>query len=416
MTKALLVHPAFDVIREKHDLGGGNPHHNNIPLAIVSLATHLHHSGVETDVLDLRLYPTEAECDLLTKHLEGVDLVGISAMSAQIPHAYLLARAIKHHFHNKTIVLGGAHASLFPNQTAQSRYVDYSVYGEGEEPLLDIIQGRENPRYASKDKPFSYSDVKSTYLDEDELFDPDYSLIEFDKYTALNGNQCRIPFLSSRGCSSKCTFCINTAMNNPWRGFSAERTVALVEKLYEQYQPIHFYPLDEHFFARRKRALEIIPVFKKLGVTWEANIRIDAFNTFDNEVLQLLRESNINHLRFGAESGSARVLKMINKKIMPEQIRQAVEKAKKHNLHFILSFMKNLPDETDEEIEMTMELSQWCRDMGMHVIGPQRFRPYPGSIEFNKFIKDKYDLPKSLWQWYDIIANERSFWSQFKHV
>ena len=73
----------------------------------------------------------------IREELEGALFAGITILTSEIPDADTIMKFIKENS-NVPVVAGGWHCTLFPEQMADSPYVDYVVAGEGEEHLLKI--------------------------------------------------------------------------------------------------------------------------------------------------------------------------------------------------------------------------------------------------------------------------------------
>jgi len=92
---------------------------------------------------------------------------------------------------------------------------------------------------------------------------------------------------------------------------------------------------------------------------------------------------------------------MINKNITLEHVKHAAKLSKKCNVNFLFSFMCALPGETESEILKTI---RFCYTLlrinpGNYIVGPQVFRPYPGSLLFNTASKMGLNLPTTLKEW-----------------
>ena len=92
------------------------------------------------------LTPSEHEVTLIEEEAQGIDLeqecdlVGISCMTANAPRAYDLSREFKKR--GKTVVLGGVHPTLRPEEALQ--YADCVVLGEAEGVWEDLLLDFQN--------------------------------------------------------------------------------------------------------------------------------------------------------------------------------------------------------------------------------------------------------------------------------
>lgn len=92
---------------------------------------------------------------------------------------------------------------------------------------------------------------------------------------------------------------------------------------------------------------------RNLNIKWYAPTRA---NTIDKEILSLMRKAGCIRISFGAESGSPRILKLIKKGIVPEQVISAAQMASDVGMKVMINFMVNLPYETLEDLKMTINL------------------------------------------------------------
>jgi len=398
----LLLNPSLQprrapgAVRALRWVGGG---HGWMPLGILFLASYLKKHGYSVMVLDMELYSSDDEQKLLQQYVPEASYVGISAMTAHVPHALSLTRQVKAIRPDVPVIWGGVHASLMPQQTVAHPQVDYVVVGEGEEALLQLLRGESHPRIETKSRRIEPS-AYDQFIDIDEIADPDYSALEMEEYFARQGKFRNVDVLTSRGCPRRCSFCINTILKNRWRSFNAKRSISILQRVVELYKPKHTFLMDENFFANTQRAQEITDYIGSKGITWEANITIKcAVELGRAGTLSRLKKNGCTRLRMGAESGSDRLLKILRKGITHKDTEEAVRACVAAKLSPVLSFMINLPDELAPEQQSTLWFAKHCGKLGAEVIGPQRFRPYPGSEEYDKLVKRGLKVPLTLEAW-----------------
>jgi hypothetical protein len=83
---------------------------------------------------------------------------------------------------------------------------------------------------------------------------------------------------------------------------------------------------------------------------------VDVFNKASDDELEMMKRSGADTIKFGAESGSNRILKLMNKGITVEETLKANLKAKKHGIKPAYALMIGFPTETFEEINQTIHL------------------------------------------------------------
>jgi len=109
--------------------------------------------------------------------------------------------------------------------------------------------------------------------------------------------------------------------------------------------------LDINYGKKLCRA--IIDSNLKIQFFCEANIA-----PFDKELMELMKEAGCIRLKFGMESGSKRILKLMRKGINTAQIRETCSLARQVGIPFTLYIMIGMPTETVEEMHQTLDLAR----------------------------------------------------------
>ena len=144
------------------------------------------------------LTPLEHEVKIIEEEVEQIDLeqecnlVGISCMTANAPRAYKLCQEFKKR--GKTVILGGIHPTILPNEALQ--YADCVVIGEAEGVWGKLL------------KDFQKNNLKRKYYDPT----PDLEMYVPKKFKKIVNERLFniIPLMTSRGCPYNCDFCCVT--------------------------------------------------------------------------------------------------------------------------------------------------------------------------------------------------------------
>ncbi len=419
MSKILLIYPASNPGNKGIELD--NYRLGELPIGIMSIAGFLESEGHSIQVIDARAYPKEEVIRRLKQQINGVDCIGLSVMSIQVKHALGVTELVKEMDKDIPVVWGGIHPTLFPEQTVQDHLVDYIIHGEGEYPFLKLMEYLEKGKLGLNDiDGLGYKEndrVKinrsTTPLDIEELPDLAYHLFDVEKYVnrmLFTGERVRsLSICTSRGCPYRCSFCVNRILvARKWRPLSPERVLNTMDELVDKYNLNHLYFIDDYFFGRIERVKNLANemIEKGYDLRWEANIRANNFNPkgMDDECLRLLKRSGCYSLRMGAESGSDRVLALLKKDITVDNIINAVEQCRKHEIIPLCYFMTGIPGETLEEAKMTFSLIVKLYRIypRIRVIVPGLFRPYPGGELYSECIKLGFKEPKSLREWGEV--------------
>lgn len=411
--KILLVNPPFNISKDNYD--------SSISVGILCLASYLDKQGFLVKIIDGARQKNYQK--LLEEEIPESDLIGFSVMTTQVNEALSLSRKVRKLNPRALIVWGGLHPTLFPESTAGHPLIDIAVIGEGEETLLAIAECLKNGTLTSL-KQISGAAFKNKEgrviitgkrpsLKMSEIPLPNWEL----EPKEILENIDIIPTHTSRGCPHRCAFCVNAIANNMWRarepGEVLEDIRIIKSKKYFQGKPLRFW--DENFFVNKKRAEEIIDglIEKNLTIPWETTIRANYIRKdfIDDRFLAKIKKSGCYLLSFGAESGSPKILRKLDKDITREEIINSAQSCLRHGIIPQYSFMVGLPEETKEDIKMTLELIDELVKLSdkVQILGPQVFRPYPGGTLYEECLKAGWQEPKNLEEWAGVVKNELNY-------
>jgi magnesium-protoporphyrin IX monomethyl ester (oxidative) cyclase len=208
--------------------------------------------------------------------------------------------------------------------------------------------------------------------------------------------------LTSRGCPYSCTFCHNSWRGIPCRYNSAERVVSEIKQLIEVYDIEALFFIEDNLFANKPRLKKICKMMKeeKFDIIWGGNARAD---NVDLNILQMAKEAGCRQVTFGFESGSQKILNVLNKKTTVQQNRLAIKLCKQVGLLVNGTFMIGNPTETIEDIRATQ---QFIKENDIDCAGVCITTPYPGT-EIWKWCEKRGLIPKSF-NWSDFTYDKVS--------
>jgi len=406
MSKVLLINPPFNVNKENYD--------SSISVGLLSIASYLDSHNIKVEIIDgIR---QKNYLKLIEEKIKNCNYAGISVMTTQIPNALKVSRLIKEINPSCKIVWGGVHPSLFIKETVSHPLIDMACYGEGEITMYNLASNQS----LSEVNGIAYQKDDEIIINEPQkLHDPTKApLFNWDLISKeVLENIHLIPSLTSRGCPHRCTFCINAILKNRWRPRTAKQVLKDLEiiknKEYFKNKKLRFW--DENFFVDIKRAKEIINgmIERDLIIPWETTVRVNYLKEgmVDEEFIKKLKKSGCYLLSFGAESGCPRILKKIKKDIMPEDVINSAKMCLKYDIIPQYSFMAGLPGETRSDVMETLKLIDKLVELSdkIQILGPQAFRPYPGSELYQECLEAGWQEPKLLDQWEKAIKDELNY-------
>ncbi|TRZ96028.1 radical SAM protein [bacterium] len=371
------------------------------PIGLMAIGSYLYANGHNVKIIDCRHliaeYKTNDYIPLILQIVDEFkpDMVGINILTALFNEAEKIASRLKKEFPGLTIIAGGPHPSVEPTLTfQQNQHIDAICIGPGEEVCLDIMEGKEINDIdglllrggGDKFKP------RPVEMNIDKYPFPDYRLGNVDFYTAFTVNTTTgwgykaVSVLTSRSCPYSCKFCA-ADWSKPFRYHSPEYVVEMV-RYFSAYDINVIAFCDDTIAAIRDRLYKICEKFigSKLfwphsGLRWIVSMRA---NQVEPDLLKLMKSAGCFGVGIGVESGSDRMLKVINKKTTVEMNRRACAYVKEAGLHLAASFMIGIPGETETEMNETITFMQ---NLNINTKGIGNFRPLPGSPFYNEFVK-----------------------------
>ena len=358
------------------------------PIDAVTMASDLVKKGFEVTVFDLGTFKDDGISGLTKK------------LKTFVPDAVVLCNSIltfgstfdvdgeeifqatKNILKNCITILTGTHASNYPGKAVKEGKCDYSIKGEPELAVGNLIQKlTQEPRSIDSITGLSYFNSENEFVKSsdsslvqiEDLPRPDYNLVEESQrekyFEFLEFGKIRYPesspkyrdIMTSRGCIIDCSFCSVKHLRGgqKYRRKSLEMIIAEIENALEEgIEEIHFF--DDLFAENDKQALEFAEALtrRNLKFPWFVAQGMPLWSMTE-EGLTALEETGMYRLIAPFESGSDKVLKsVVGKLASVEHNRSVVEWAKKLNLEIIGLFVVGLPGETRQDLLTTIEFAE----------------------------------------------------------
>jgi radical SAM superfamily enzyme YgiQ (UPF0313 family) len=296
-----------------------------------------------------------------------------------------------------TIIVGGTHPTVMPEETIQNKYFDYVVRGEGEYTFLELI----NDEPIEEIKGLTYINKEGIIVNNpDREFIKDLDTVPFPGRSLYLNDKDHMDFgyvMTGRGCPFECTFCASKKVwKKQTRYRSPKNVVEEIEHVHKTYGTKFFYFVDDTFTLKKKRTKEICNLLleKNLDITWICDTRVD---TIDEELLTLMKKSGCIRVKLGVETGCERLLSETKKGITKEQIRRAINLTKKVGIESTTYLMIGMPTETEEEIKETLA---FARELESDYYSLSILAPYPGTEIYDDVIEGGIKLPKEHWEYF----------------
>ncbi|HOJ86980.1 MAG TPA: radical SAM protein, partial [Elusimicrobiales bacterium] len=244
------------------------------PLGLLYISASLKKEGYS----EIALFEAEKYSERYKEKLKEIldihnpDIVGISAITAESVSAHKMAEIIKNFNPKITVIIGGPYPSHYPEYATKDKNIDFTVIGEGEKTVVEILKHIENGRekineirgIAYKKNDSIITNPPAILIDNlDEIPIPDWGLIDFESYSNfipqspfLYGKKYAV-ILTSRGCPWHCTYCHNI-FGKKFRAHSPQRVIKEMEILYKEYGVENIEITDDIFNLDLERAKKIL--------------------------------------------------------------------------------------------------------------------------------------------------------------
>ena len=359
----------------------------DLPLGPISMSAYIKkHMDIEVKLLDfnaeinaLDAFPYENfyDCcvDLIQKLDFTPDIIGVSSLFSPSFFNFMdCGRAAKHLFPN-ALVLGGGN---IPTNSYKHIYADLNCeyydglcYGEGEKPLLGLLQAENPQRYMAESKSWmtkeKVASTQSLFMPQhdfienlDEIPFYDYDLCDMDKHSSNQvtssfhsvENKRGFHIMTSRGCPFMCTFCASHKTHGrSMRYHSLERVTEDLTKLRDHYNAGTVVFQDDHFMADKERVKNILKVVGDLQLEslYQNGLTLYAL---DRPMLEAFYNAGVRHLVLPVESGSEKVLKEQMRKPLKFRISEQVAKdCRELGIYTNTNILIGMPGETKADLE-----------------------------------------------------------------
>ena len=345
----------------------------HVPLGPLYLTAALERAGYEVDFRDYQRHQAE---DLFSRQAiadfchDPAPVIGLSCMANLLPFTVLAAQELRRRYPDRLIVLGGVGAKSVELETLRAfPWIDAVAHGECESTIVELVRAHRAGRSLEGIRGLALQNGGHPILsppadrvhDLDTIPWPAYDRIELNAYAGYG-------MVTSRGCPYPCTFCsVAPVWNHESFSRTAEGIVAEMRHLHETAGVSLFLFQDEFFVSSKRQVMAFCEALGRSGlrVRWKAFGRV---NLTDVDTMDAMARSGCVELRYGIESGSARVLERTRKGFAPEQSVRVVAEAVRRFPRVDAFFVWGFPFETLEDFHQTLFQVISFRLMGARIL------------------------------------------------
>lgn len=380
--------------------------YNTFPTSLGYLAGYLReYNKVVPEIVDENIFPLDrVNLSRLLKRDTGPKIVGMTLITINSHRAYQLANLIKEIDKEFIVVFGGIHATVLPDECLSIPAVDIVVRGEGEKTLSMITQYIQNVEDYGKLEGISYrKNGTLVHNPSRDLIDlnsiPPFPYDLFDSFYEAYRDFGTV--FGSRGCPYNCIFCSQRAITGQrYRYVSNESILNDIDLLVNKYKQKKIWFMDDNFLVNKKRIFSLMEAIITNGfhkkVVFCAEMRGESVTY---EILKKMKEAGFRVVSFGMETGSQRLLDLVDKKEKVEDNIKAIKMAHEVGLSSSATFIFGLPTETRKE---RLETARLARKLPLDDARFNVAVPYPGTKLFEIAKKENRLLIKEGWSNFNV--------------
>lgn len=298
-------------------------------------------------------------------------MIGLSLTTIMVSHATQFSMALRAALPDVHFIAGGPLATFLGGRLLDNpnwQFLDALVRGEGDVPMIRYVEAFWTGGDYTHIPAVSWRDAEGQ-IHENPLGKPldDLDMLPQparDQFESHNGKLAYLRIATTRGCSSRCTFCNAPHAGNKlapgklWRARTPEKIVNEIDELYHKYNFNTFDFVDSTFedpggapFAKdriRKIAQGLID--RNLTVYYNCCMQSKNWSEADRDLLQLMFRSGLEKVLIGIESGSQRGLDRWKKKSTVEDNKRAIGLLRSCGIYVSFGFIAYHPWSDFEEI------------------------------------------------------------------
>ncbi len=326
------------------------------------------------------------------------DVVGISVHTGNALRGYEVGRLA--HERGATVVYGGIHATLFPDEPFERGFADHVVKGDG-----DIAWGRLLTDLAEGSAKIVYDGGR---IEGEDFLAARWDLMKSENYMWASVQ-------TIRGCPKHCSFC------SVWRTDGQKPRQRSFEKVIDEIIDLrrkgfrfialaddNFYPVTltdlrlareqgnaerlESLMAVRSERFLLMEELAKLPKDMVFFTQITMESAEDGEYLDAMRKANIKGALVGVEAVTPEGLKAVYKdfNFSGDRLIEQLKEFRKHGLHVLGSFIFGLPTDKPGTFDATVELAMKADVTFAQFV---MMTPFPGTVDFGRWEKEQAAKP-----------------------
>ena len=237
---------------------------------------------------------------------------------------------------------------------------DVVIDGIADKTIIDVLDNIDkdlsivpNIMY-KKNKKIVVTEKKKIINRYDKLDYPLREFVDISKYMDTR------TIITSRGCIGRCSFCTTPTFFGNWSGKEPNKVVDEIEYLIKKYHSKKIIFLDDNMTVNKVRVINICKEIEKRHIKCLFGC-LSSINCYDKELFEVMYSVGFRWIHFGIETGSERILKLMNKEMDISYIKKVITEVKEIGFRVRNSFILDYPNSTKEDIKATRDLIKELR-------------------------------------------------------
>jgi radical SAM superfamily enzyme YgiQ (UPF0313 family) len=277
------------------------------------------------------------------------------------------------------IVLGGAGYSIFPESALAYLGADMGIQGEGEIAFITLLERLS--------QEVDLSGIPGLYLPDQgiqgrvrftkDLNECPFPLPGVQQWTSFpsRNEEIWLPFQTRRGCPLNCSYCSTPTIEGKiMRKHSPARVVDAVSR-YVEAGFDRFFFVDNVFNLPLSYAKEFCDQLVKAGLNTSWRCILYPWRV-DEELVEKMAEAGCKEVSLGFESGSAKILRAMNKNFRPEEVRRISDRLKRYGIQRMGFLLLGGPEENRKTVEESLAFADSLDLEAMKITVGIRIYPY----------------------------------------
>lgn len=333
------------------------------PLGLLYVSAYLTSKGIANYVFDSTFYSREEQLDFILEKQPKVVAIYTNLMT-KVEVVKLIKTLQSEKFDFPKIILGGPDVS-YNLENYLNAGADFLVIGEGEETTYELYKAIIDQTDFSQINGIAYFEngsvlktpSRTKFRELDQLPLPNRDAIPNEKYLETwkaNHGESSMTISTQRGCPYTCKWCSTAVYGQSYRRRPPDQVAAEMKMLKDKYNPDAIWFVDDVFTISHKwlTAFHDEVVKQNAQIRFECITRAERLNA---EILQLLKEAGCFRIWIGAESGSQKIIDLMDRRVDVNHVKKMIQDTNALGIETGTFIMVGYPGEDESDISKTIQ-------------------------------------------------------------